>query len=76
MSDTGETRRLVYTAKATNRFQSFKYEQFVFGYDRRLRPVPVEVPEEIAVILLAMKESGCRCHGSKEKKFLFAEVSS
>lgn len=67
-------KKLVYAVRATNRFQCFKYEQFLFTFDRNLRPIPVEVPEEIADKLLALQERGCRCHGKKERKPLFREV--
>jgi len=69
------TRTLIYNKFPINRFMVFKYEEFTFRFDTKLDPIPVEVPSDIADILLEMVDTGCRCHYTKEKpKKLFLEV--
>ena len=68
-----KTKRLVYLKPATNPNSRFQFRGFVFGYDQGLRPVPTEVPEEVAKTLLRMYDNGCRCHKRDAVK-MFAEV--
>ena len=63
-----KTKKLRYLKPTINSNSKYQFRGFVFGYDRNLRPVPTEVPEDVAKTLLKMVDNGCRCHHQASKK--------
>ena len=55
---------------------SYRCGNYVFTYDKNRNPIPVEVEEEVARMLLALTERPCRCHHipNYKPKNLFQEV--
>jgi len=66
-------RVLRYLIPATNPSEKLTAYGITFGYDREMKPIPQEVPEDIARILLEKMTVPCRCHYKKPKP-LFEEV--
>lgn len=70
--ETKSTRKLIYLENVINTNDIFKYGQYIFRF-KNFKPVPVEVPENIAKLLLKMTDRSCRCH-YRPPKPLFKEV--
>ena len=69
------TKTLIYTKFPVNRHTVFSYKEYKFMFNSKLEPVPVKVPSDIATVLLAMVDEGCRCHTPEKPHKLFKEVN-
>lgn len=67
------SRKLIYRVAAPNPHTTVKFGRYTFTYGKDLRPIPVEVDEEDAVLMLDMMDNPCNCHHVTPKK-LFEEV--
>lgn len=65
---------IVYNLQPVNNRTRFVYQGYVFGFDRNLRPIPVEVPEEIATVLLQMEGRRSACCPERGGGPLFSEI--
>ena len=55
---------------------SYRAGKYVFTYDKSRKPIPVEVDQDMARMLLILTERPCRCHHKPNYKpmKLFKEV--
>lgn len=59
----------------TDNLTVMKYGGYLFKWSRKLEPIPVQVPDDIAEFLLQMMDRSCRCHWRPPKP-MFAEVAA
>lgn len=69
-----KTKTLIYLKTPINRFASFQFGEYEFTFDKDMKPIPVQVPDEVAQILLQMKKHRPACCKRDEPKPLFKEV--
>lgn len=67
-------KKIVYNATPINKRMSFKFQEYEFRFDDKLQPIPLEVPIEVAKILLQMTMRKSACCKAKAPKLLFSEV--
>lgn len=68
-----KSRKLISCEVATAPNTVVKFGKYTFTYGRDLRPIPVEVDEDDAVLMLDMMDNPCNCH-HVVPKHLFEEV--
>lgn len=66
--------KLIWTQAVNSPQTVFKFQEYTFTFDKNLKPIPVEVPSDIANILLQMKELPHSCCKNKVQKPLFEQV--
>lgn len=69
-----KTKKVKYIGAVLNRYFVFCAFGYEFRVDKNLKAIPVEVPGEVADLLLQMEKRRCRCH-KQEVKYLFQEVN-
>lgn len=60
--DENVLRKFICLKVPSNKDDVYKVGKYTFKYNKQLQPIPVEVPENIALILLQMMDRSCRCH--------------
>ncbi len=66
--------KLIWTRAANSQQTVFKFQEYSFTFDKNLRPIPVEVPSDIAKILLQMTEMAHACCHDRKPQPLFERV--
>jgi hypothetical protein len=68
------TKKLVYLGVPHNRYAEFQFDKYLFTFTKELQPIAVEVPSNIAEVLLQMTGRIHSCCKRKKPNKLFKEV--
>ncbi len=68
------TRKIICLVLVVNWNDTYRFSNYVFKYDKNCQPIPVEVPEDIAKLLLQMMDRSCRCRYKKPKP-MFKDIT-
>ena len=69
-----KTKKLIYLAVPNNPEMTYQIQNYVFRFDKALKPIPVEVDSKLAEILLQMTGRTHGCCPKKPVLKLFKEV--
>ena len=75
MEQAKKTIKIILNQAAPNDRTELRINGLTFRYDKKLRPIPVEVPVEIATVLLQMQGRTHSCCPHADIEPLFLEVS-
>lgn len=70
-----ETKKIVFIDTVMNANETFRYKGYVFGVDKNLKPIPQDVPLDIAEELLKIMTIPCRCNAKEVPRHKFAEIT-
>lgn len=68
------TKTLKYLVRPVNKYAKYNYKGYVFQWNDQLEPIPVEVPSDIAEVLLQMEGRRSACCPKRGGGPLFLEV--
>jgi 5'-3' exonuclease len=69
-----QMKTLIWNQATSNPNTTFKFQEYQFTYNQQLQPIPVEVPEYIADILLQMTGRVHPCCHERDVPPMFKEV--
>ena len=65
-------RKIIYALPVLSDREVYRFGNYKFTFKNK-KPIPVEVPDSVAELLLKMQDRSCRCH-YRPPRYLYKEI--